>query len=59
MLTGRRDDCNTPEYALRELPKTEAAREHSAGLLREQPPDPDFWVDFNKNNVNARACHIV
>jgi hypothetical protein len=48
---GQRDDCRTPEYALMALPPValEQGRVHSAGLVSEQSPDPDFYVDFNAN----------
>jgi hypothetical protein len=33
------------------LPASDKEREHSAGLVKIQVPDPDFYVDFNKNKV--------
>ena len=33
------------------LPATNEKRAHSNGLVKIQDPDPDFYVDFNKNKV--------
>jgi predicted P-loop ATPase len=39
------------------LPEQEEGRVHSAGLVKDQPPDPDFYVHFNTNNLGRQRAH--